>query len=360
MDSRRENFPFDHKPKKNLSDYILDDEEEAIEDLSFNTKDNDKINTEDIRICTDPASPFFMRPEGEGTLSGDLPSGIYDGGSSRSGRFNKSEVSSKTRIGDSLSDLEDFSLGIGNTLPKKEIEVLSLSDEEIAHKNLKNQEKHNEKRHIKPSNETTNKYVVALVIIGSLLMIGYSTFIQSIALNNRQKQLSDNSMKQNENNNSNNNSNNSNKSDNKQEAKGINILNYNKQTKENTGSWDIRFTDMYEKSKIGTAKEISAPTYNSTKASFHVSLASPGDEITYDLTIKNFGTLNAKISSIYVIPENKDDDVIFYYVDGIEIGDVLDAGQSTNMTVTAKFNENVSSIPNIVKTVAVIINYVQR
>ena len=61
-----------------------------------------------------------------------------------------------------------------------------------------------------------------------------------------------------------------------------------------------------------------------------------------------------------MIPENKEDDIIFYYVNGIEVGDTLDAGQTTNMTVTAKFNENVSSIPNVVKTVAVIINYVQR
>ena len=117
---------------------------------------------------------------------------------------------------------------------------------------------------------------------------------------------------------------------------------------------------MYEKSKIGSAREITPPTYTSTKATFHVTLTEPGDQITYDLTIKNCGTLNAKISSIYVLPENNDDDVILFYISGVEEGDALDAGKSVNLSVTAKYNEHIASLPNIVKNVSVIVNYVQR
>ena len=127
----------------------------------------------------------------------------------------------------------------------------------------------------------------------------------------------------------------------------------------NNGSWDIRFTDMYQKRKIGEAKEISNPSYSSTKASFYISLSNPGDEITYNLTIKNAGTLNAKVLSIYIMPENRDDDPILYYVSGIAVGDELNAGESTNMTVTAKYNENINS-SNILNNVSVIVNYVQK
>ena len=188
-------------------------------------------------------------------------------------------------------------------------------------------------------------------------MVWYTSFIQSVASNNVQKQLSDNTLNPSNNNNNNNNGNNNGKNNRSNGGSSR----YDKQPKESdNGSWDIRFTDMYEKSKIGNAREITPPTYTSTKVLFNVTLSEPGDQITYNLTIKNCGTLNAKVSSIYVLPENNDDDVILFYVSGLEVGDFLDAGKSATLNVTAKYNEYVAGLPNIVKSVSVIVNYIQR
>lgn len=286
MDNKKRKNPFDQKPK-DLSDYILDDpeiEEEVVEDISFNTKDNEEISTEDIKICTD-----------------------RDGASSM-----KSDVDSD------ISDVYNLSTGINNTLPKEEIEVLSLSEDKISKSNLSNVNIPNDDRRVKNSKSSANKLVIILVALGALLTMWYTTFAQPLAYNAKQMKL-----------------------------------------QSNNGSWDIRFTDMYQKRKIGEAKEISNPSYSSTKASFYISLSNPGDEITYNLTIKNAGTLNAKVLSIYIMPENRDDDPILYYVSGIAVGDELNAGESTNMTVTAKYNENINS-SNILKNVSVIVNYVQK
>ena len=338
MDSSSEKFPFNQRPNKKLSDYIIEDEESEgiISDLPFNTEDDQEISTKDIRICTDPASPFFMEPEGDGInlsdgFGSDVNNSMFDGSSSNGFNSNmngsmldgRSSNGFNSNINDASSKIPnvgDLPIGFRNILPKEEIEVLSLSDDKIGSDNLKNHVISDDDRRVKPSKETTNKAVIALVTIGALLMMWYTFFAQPTASNSKQLQLKQN----------------------------------------DSGSWDIRFTDMYQQRKIGTASEISAPSYSSTKASFHVSLSKPGDEITYNLTIKNNGSLNAKVSSIYVMPENNDGDSILYFVDGINVGDFLDAGKSTNMAVTAKFNSNGSPVSGVVKSVSVIINYVQR
>ncbi len=317
MDNMENKNPFDQKPKRKLSDYILDDldeknadyktEKKFLNDLPFNTEDNEEIDTRDIKICTDPAGAFFMKPEGE------TASGLMDDGNISSKISGANDVTSR------FSDVDNLT-GIANTLPKEQIEVLSLAEDELAKENLSNHNSSNEDRKVKPSKTTSNKHVIALVALGALFMMWYTTFAQPLAFNVKQKQIGHS----------------------------------------NDGIWDIRFTDMYQKRKIGDAREISSPSYMATKASFHVSLANPGDEITYNLTIKNSGTLNAKVAGIHIMPENKADDAILYYVNDISVGDFLDAGQSTNMTVIAKFNENATVNSKQVKNVSVIINYIQR
>lgn len=127
-----------------------------------------------------------------------------------------------------------------------------------------------------------------------------------------------------------------------------------------TSSWNISFTNVSLDNIIGTASEIQPPLYDATYATFNVALQSPGDEISYDFTITNLGTLNAKIDGIYVVPENSSDNPILYNVTGINVGDVLDSNQSTHMKVTATLDKNYNGPGNISKQVKVIINYVQK
>ena len=116
---------------------------------------------------------------------------------------------------------------------------------------------------------------------------------------------------------------------------------------------------MYQKSKSGKAFETTKPSFTHHEATFNVALTEPGDEITYDLTITNKGNLDAKLVKILVLPENTSDDVILYFVSGIKEGDVVEAGKSTNMTVTAKYSMTHSSQFSK-KAVQIVLNYVQK
>ena len=130
---------------------------------------------------------------------------------------------------------------------------------------------------------------------------------------------------------------------------------------ENNGSWDISFTKMVQGDVVGFAKELATPSLSSTKASFYVSLGKPGDSFTYNITIKNGGTINAKVSDIIVDPKNANGDAVLYYVDDINLDDKLDAGKETVMSVTAKYNpEHLGPAIPVAKNVTVLVNYVQR
>lgn len=171
-------------------------------------------------------------------------------------------------------------------------------------------------RHIKMSKKSTNRIVIALVLVGALLTMWYAVFAQPLAFNARQAS--------------------------------------------DDGSWNIGFTDMYVDDIVGGAKELGKPSFTSTKANFYISLTGPGDKIVYDLTIKNSGTFNAKVESIYVVPENKPGDQIIYSVGGINLGDELKAGESTHMTVTAMYNRSATtSLESVRKDMSVIVNYAQ-
>lgn len=169
-------------------------------------------------------------------------------------------------------------------------------------------------RQIKMSKQTTNKIVIVLVLLGAFLVMWYASFAQPLAYNAKQN---------------------------------------------STGAWNIGFIDMQVNNIVGGAKELSSPDFTGTKASFYISLTGPGDKIVYDLTIKNSGTLDAMVDSIYIIPNNKPDDQIIYSVGGISLGDELKAGESKHMTVTAMYNNNAAEHSIARKDMSVIINYKQ-
>ena len=171
-------------------------------------------------------------------------------------------------------------------------------------------------RHIKMSKKSTNKIVIALVLVGALLTMWYAVFAQPLAFNARQETS-------------------------------------------NAKDWNIGFTDMQLDDKVGNVMELAKPSFTTTTATFSVSLSAPGDKIVYDLTIKNSGKLNAKVDSIYIVPENKPDDIILYSVGGINLGDELKAGDSTHMNVTAMYNRTSGGQEQVSKKVTVYINYVQ-
>ena len=61
----------------------------------------------------------------------------------------------------------------------------------------------------------------------------------------------------------------------------------------------VKITSITPNSILGSAADKpEITTYNDTSATFGVSLKSPGDSITYDITIENQGTIDAILKTI--------------------------------------------------------------
>ena len=128
----------------------------------------------------------------------------------------------------------------------------------------------------------------------------------------------------------------------------------------NDAKWNISFTKVIKTEVRGSAKEISKVSYNDLSASFNVLLPKPSDSISYEFTISNKGTLDAKLDTIVVTPENKDTDAILYETSGIKVGDVLNAGESTILIVTVSYNPKNEDIEPEGKAAKISINYSQK
>jgi len=137
-------------------------------------------------------------------------------------------------------------------------------------------------------------------------------------------------------------------------------LAFNTTFSNNESVWDIRFTSINKKVVIGNVGELQAPTYNHTKATFKVLLKHPNDSITYDLTIKNAGTIDAKVDSINITPENKPNDLVWFTTDDIYVGDVLKANEEKHMTVTIRYNKAIESTLAYSKDCVILINFSQK
>ena len=136
---------------------------------------------------------------------------------------------------------------------------------------------------------------------------------------------------------------------------------FNTANKGNSTDWNISFTKAVQRNITGNAKEVKPVSYTATTASFAVELTGTGDSVTYDFTITNNGRLDAEVESIYIVPTNKEDDVILFQTSNLKVGDELLAGERKDIRVTASFNSNFSGeTDGLQKSATVIINFVQK
>lgn len=97
---------------------------------------------------------------------------------------------------------------------------------------------------------------------------------------------------------------------------------------------------------------VSTFTAGDKTLTFNTKLASPSDTVTYTVTVKNYGTVDAKIAAdgITMTPTNQTS-VIEYSQAGLEAGTTtLAAGASKTFTVTVTFKQVEGNIPEAQKT----------
>ena len=112
-----------------------------------------------------------------------------------------------------------------------------------------------------------------------------------------------------------------------------------------TSDWNILITDIVTKEKSNTATNVTEPTHSGTSATINAKFEVPGDFISYDITVANQGTLNAVLDSIKI--KMKDQEVFLFEVDGIQSREALNVDEEKTFTLTIRYNENLTSIPDI-------------
>lgn len=123
-------------------------------------------------------------------------------------------------------------------------------------------------------------------------------------------------------------------------------------------SWDIYIEDIAVNNKTLDAENVSASVDDKLSATFQANLVSPGSSVTYDVTVKNGGNLNAKLDSLTFTDSNNE--AILYSYAGINENDVINAGDTQNFTITVQFNNSYTQMPeNKTSSVKMILTYVQ-
>lgn len=88
-------------------------------------------------------------------------------------------------------------------------------------------------------------------------------------------------------------------------------------------TWKVEFTAIRTTNKIGGATNKKTPTASALLATFEVDLVQPGDEITYEIDITNFGNVIAEIQGAsYTVNGTSD---IYLEIDGVKKGDKIAA-----------------------------------
>lgn len=117
-----------------------------------------------------------------------------------------------------------------------------------------------------------------------------------------------------------------------------------------TSSWRVEFSDIRTANLKGGANNRVTPSVSSTTATFSINLVQPGDEVTYEIDITNYGDIVAEVQGATYSATGSD--AIYVEVDGVRTGTQLAAcTDSTNcptitMTLKIGYAPSVTSQPS--------------
>ncbi len=127
-----------------------------------------------------------------------------------------------------------------------------------------------------------------------------------------------------------------------------------------TSDWNIKITDITVKGFNGSATNAEEPQVeNDTTAIFKTNLISPGDSMTYEVTVANDGSIPAKLNELKV--EDANNPAILFQVNGISESDILGEHSTTTFEVQVSYNSSITTQPeNPKSTLTVTLDYVQN
>lgn len=130
-----------------------------------------------------------------------------------------------------------------------------------------------------------------------------------------------------------------------------------------TGNWNVAITDITRTAATG-ATDATAPSFTGTSATFSTNLAYPGATATYQVTVKNTGSIPAILTSFDGVTEANAaaPTYIKYTTSGLAAGSTLAATTGTlTFTVTVTWDAaSAPTTPNETKTATIHLNYDQN
>ena len=127
------------------------------------------------------------------------------------------------------------------------------------------------------------------------------------------------------------------------------------------GEWQVEITGITSELE-GTAKnKTDTPTFTTTTATFDVELVKPGDSATYTITVTNNGSIDAKLNSITLTPQEDGSSAITYEVVKEPAKDSVLAVDGTHeVIIKVTYDEDTEEIPEVTtKKITGVLEYVQ-
>ena len=121
--------------------------------------------------------------------------------------------------------------------------------------------------------------------------------------------------------------------------------------------YDVEIVGVDIKDVRGSATP-TTPVYTKNKVSFDTELISPEDRVTYTVTVKNNGNVDATLASLNLLDSDEGSEAIYYSVIGPD--EELKAGEITKIEVIAAYNSAyVGRVSSLSKKSVATINYVR-
>ncbi len=129
-------------------------------------------------------------------------------------------------------------------------------------------------------------------------------------------------------------------------------------TAEIVGEWNVRIIGI-ETQDVSEGCDPGDPQFTNTSVTFSAKLLKPGDSITYLITIQNAGTIDVALDNIIFMEDPNGSEAINFTTSDID--HVLKAGNQTVLNVKVEYDPNTTEVPSIkTKSITGIIEYVQK
>lgn len=124
------------------------------------------------------------------------------------------------------------------------------------------------------------------------------------------------------------------------------------------GEWDVRITNI-EIKYVSENCDPGVPQFTNTSMKFNAKLVKPGDYISYEVTVKNEGTIDAILNNIIFYEEYEGSTALNYIT--TEVSPILKKGEEIKFSVIVEYLKETTEIPSIKqKGITGIIEYVQE